>query len=41
MQMISDQERREVAQRMRHEITFMRINREWFARNAWRRWPVD
>lgn len=30
MQMISDQERREVAQRMRHEITFMRINREWY-----------
>lgn len=28
--MVSDEERREVAQRMRHEITFMRINREWY-----------
>lgn len=27
---VSNEERREVAQRMRHEITFMRINREWY-----------
>lgn len=27
---ISDQERREVAQRMRSEIHFMRLNREWY-----------
>lgn len=28
--MISDEERREVAHRMRHELAFMRINREWY-----------